>query len=102
MGTQITIIGMNVTGASIGLALGAYPEEIVRVGVDRNKDLLKKAEKSGAVDKTSMNVPSAIKGSDIIILAEPQDQLLETLDIICARPKSCVHLFDVSGIKASH
>ena len=99
MGTQITIIGMNVISASIGLALGAYPKEIVRVGVDRNKDFLKKAEKSGAVDKTSMNVPSAIKGSDIIILAEPQDQLLETLDIICGDLTPSVHLFDVSGIK---
>ena len=99
MGTQITIIGMNVTGASIGLALGAYPEEIIRVGVDRNKDFLKKAEKSGAVDKTSMNVPSAIKGSDMIILAEPQDQMLETLDIICGDLNPSVHLFDISGIK---
>jgi prephenate dehydrogenase len=99
MGTQITIIGMNVTGASIGMALGAYKEEIIRMGVDRNKDFLKKAEKSGAVDKTSMNVPSAIKGSDIIILAEPQDQLLETLDIICGDLNPSVHLFDVSGIK---
>jgi prephenate dehydrogenase len=99
MGIQITIIGMNVTGVSIGLALGAYPDEIVRVGVDRNKDFLKKAEKLGAVDKTSMNIPSAIKGSDIIILAEPQDQLLETLDIISPDLNSSVHLFDVSGIK---
>jgi len=90
---------MNVTGASIGLALGAYKEEITRVGVDRNKDFLKKAEKLGAVDKTSMNVPSAIKGSDIIILAEPLDQLLETLDIILPDLNSSVHLFDVSGIK---
>ncbi len=99
MGTQITIIGMNVTGASIGLALGAYPEEIVRVGVDRNKDFLKKAEKSGAVDKIEMNLPTAIKGSDIIILAEPQDQLLETLNIICGDLNPSVHLFDVAGIK---
>jgi len=99
MGTQITIIGMNVTGASIGLALGAYPDEIIRVGVDRNKDLLKKAEKSGAVDKIEMNLPSAIKRSDIIILAEPQDQLLETLDIICSDLNPSMHLFDVSGIK---
>jgi prephenate dehydrogenase len=99
MGIQMTIIGMNVTGASIGLALGAYKEEIIRVGVDRNKDFLKKVEKLGAVDKTSMNIPSAIKGSDIIILAEPQDQLLVTLDIICPDLNSGVHLFDVSGIK---
>ena len=46
-----------------------------------------------------MNLLSAIKGSDIIILAEPQDQLLETLDIICGDLNPSVHLFDVSGIK---
>jgi prephenate dehydrogenase len=99
MGTQITIIGMNVTGASIGLALGVYKEEIIRVGVDRNKEFLKKAEKSGAVDKIEMNLPTAIKDSDIIILAEPQDQLLETLNIICGDLNPSVHLFDVAGIK---
>ena len=99
MGFQITIIGMNVIGASIGLALGAYQEKIVRVGVDRNKDLLKKAQKMGAVNKTTMNIPSAIKEADVILLAEPLDQLLETLDIIGHDLNPGMHLLDVSGVK---
>ena len=35
----------------------------------------------------------------MIILAEPLDQLLETLDIIGPDLNPGVHLFDVSGIK---
>ncbi len=99
MGFQITIIGMNSIGASIGLALGAYQEKVVRVGVDRENEVLKKAQKMGAVDKTSHNVPSAIKEADVILLAEPLDQLLETLDIIGPDLNPGVHLLDVSGVK---
>lgn len=99
MGFQITIIGMNSTSASIGLALGAYQEKIVRVGVDGDNDILKKAQKMGAVDKTSHNIPSAIKEADVILLAEPLGQLLQTLDTIGPDLNPGVHLLDVSGVK---
>lgn len=99
MGFQITIIGMNSIGASVGLALGAYQEKIVRVGVDRENDTLKKALKIGAVDKTSQNASSAVKDADVILLAEPLDQLLETLDIIQPYLKPGIHLLDASGVK---
>lgn len=99
MGFQITIIGMNSIGASIGLALGTYQEKIVRVGVDKENDQLKKAQKMGAVDKTTQNLPSAVREADVILLAEPLDQLLETLDIIGPDLNPGVHLLDVSGVK---
>ena len=36
MSTQISVIGLNQVGASIGLALSAYKDKLVRVGHDAN------------------------------------------------------------------
>jgi prephenate dehydrogenase len=99
MGFQITIIGMNVTGSSIGLALGAFPGEITRIGVDREAETLNKAKRLGVVDGTSINIPDAVKDADVIVLAEPLDQLLDTLNAIIPCLNADIHLLDVSGVK---
>ncbi len=99
MGFQIAIIGMNVIGVSIGLCLGSYEDKIIRVGVDRDNGVLKKAQKLGAVDRTSLNIPGAVKDADVILLTEPLGQMLGTLDVIAPFLKSGVSLLDASGIK---
>jgi prephenate dehydrogenase len=99
MGFQIVIIGMNVIGASIGLCLGSIEDKIIRVGVDRDNGILKKAQKLGAVDKTSLNIPGAVKDADVILLTEPHGQMLGTLDDIAPYLKPGVSLLDASGIK---
>ena len=99
MGFQITIIGMNVTSSSIGLALGAFPGDITRVGVDREAETLNKAKRLGIVDRTSFNIPDAVNEADVILLAEPLDQLLDTLNAIIPYLNADIHLLDVSGVK---
>lgn len=99
MGFQIAFIGVNAVSASIGLALGEYQEKIVRIGVDRDNDALKKAQKMGAVDKTTHNLTSAVREADVIVLAEPLDQLQVSIDSIAVDLNPGVHLLDVSGVK---
>ncbi len=99
MGFQITIIGMNFIGASIGLTLGSNQEEVLRMGVDSDNSILKIAQKIGAVDKSSLNIPNAVKDADVILLTEPLGQMLKTLELIAPYLNSGVHLLDASGVK---
>lgn len=99
MNFQITIIGMGVISSSIGLALGAFPGDIIRIGVDRDVAILAKAKKLGVVDRTSINIPDAISDADVILLAEPLDQMLDTLSTLVPLLVEAVHLLDVSGVK---
>ena len=92
MGFQITIIGMNFIGASIGLTLGSNQEEVLRMGVDSDNSILKIAQKIGAVDKSSLNIPNAVKDADVILLTEPLGQMLKTLELIAPYLNSGVHL----------
>jgi prephenate dehydrogenase len=79
MTVQITIIGLSQLGASIGLALGEHKDAVRRLGHDREPTVAKQADKLGAVDQVSFNLPSAVRQADVIVLAEPVDRALETL-----------------------
>ena len=68
MATQITIIGLGQIGASMGLALGAYKENIFRVGHDKHMEGARAAQKKGAVDKVIVNLPASVEGAQIVVL----------------------------------
>jgi prephenate dehydrogenase len=82
MPVQVTIIGLGQIGASIGLALGKIKDQAVRIGNDRDPGVARQAERAGAVDKTMINLPSAVKDADIVVLAVPVDEIHETLEVI--------------------
>jgi prephenate dehydrogenase len=99
MAIQITIVGLGQIGGSFGLALAEQKESIQRVGHDLNPDVAKKALKLGAVDRISVNLPSAVRGADIVLLALPLDQIRETLEIIADELKEDVVVLDTAPIK---
>lgn len=101
MTVQITIIGLRQIGASIGLALAGRKEEITRVGSDVDNAAARKAEKSGAVDKTVLNLPSAVRDADIVILALPFDEVRPTIETIAPDLKAGAVLIDTSPVKES-
>ena len=71
MTVQITIIGLGQIGASIGLGLTKIKDQVTRIGNDRDPIIARQAEKMGAVDKISINLPSAVRNADLVILAVP-------------------------------
>lgn len=75
----ITIIGLGVVGASIGLALQRQPGNFEIVGHDKDPDATNHARKSGAVQRTDWNLHNACDGASMIILALPLNELHETL-----------------------
>jgi prephenate dehydrogenase len=101
MTIQITIIGLGQIGASIGLALKDHKELVRRVGHDRQAAVARQAEKMGAVDQVSLNLPASIRQADLVLLTEPVDELLETLKVIADELREGAVVMDTAPVKAN-
>ena len=99
MTIQITIIGLGQIGSSVGLALAAHTDQVMRVGIDIQASTAQKALKLGAIDKVQYNLPSAVANADIILLALPLDQIRETLRIIAQDVKVDAVVMDTAPAK---
>lgn len=99
MAVQITIVGMGRIGASVGLALAEHKELVHRVGTDREHGRAQLAKKMGALDRVMVNLPSAIRNADIVLLSLPLDQIRETLEIIASELKEGAVVMDTAPVK---
>jgi prephenate dehydrogenase len=100
MPVQITIIGLGQIGASIGLALAAHKESILRVGHDKKAEVERGALQKDAVDKIDNNLPSAVSEARLVVLAIPVSQVRETLEFIALDLKEGTIILDTSPVKA--
>jgi prephenate dehydrogenase len=99
MTVNIAIIGIGQIGGSIGLALANQPDQLFRIGHDKQVDIAKRAEKAGAIDKVQINLIRAVEGADIIILALPFNQIKNTLQVIAPQLKENSVIMDTSPVK---
>jgi prephenate dehydrogenase len=99
MVVQLTIVGLGQIGTSVGLALADQTEVIYRVGHDREVRAAKRAEKMGALDKVSINLPSAVEKADLVLLALPVDQIRETLEVVRDDLKEGAVVMDTGPVK---
>lgn len=74
---KITIIGLGVTGSSMGLALLREEADFEVVGHDKSQDAVATARRLGAVNRTDWNLHSACEDADLIITAVPLLELEE-------------------------
>lgn len=81
MAYTVAVIGLDVVGTSLGLALGKS-EKIHRIGHDRQPQRAQQAKKQGAVDEIGYNLPQVVQKSHLILLTEPLSHLEETFQII--------------------
>jgi prephenate dehydrogenase len=100
MTVQITIIGLGQTGMSLGLALAAHSDKVLRVGHDKEYGAEQLAKKKGAVDKTNHNLPASVEEAGLVVLALPVHQVRETLEYIARDLKKDAVVVDVSPVKA--
>jgi prephenate dehydrogenase len=100
MPTQITIIGLGQIGASMGLALAAHKDAILRVGHDKKLDVEREALKLGVADKMEHNLPKAVQDAKVVVLSIPVSQVRETLEFIAPDLKAGAVVLDISPIKA--
>lgn len=99
MAVKITIVGLGKIGTSVGLALAKHTEKVYRLGHDIHPEHARRAQRAGAVDKVSYNLPSSVTDADIVFLALPVDQVRETLEIIASDLKEGAVVMDVSPVK---
>lgn len=102
MNTQtIAIIGLGRLGASLGLALKASSigSKVKIIGHDRDRAVANKALKAGMVDETLVSVRDTAAAADILILAEPYTQLLETVKLIAPDIQAHTVMIDTSPLK---
>ena len=102
MTIQITIIALRQIGASIGLALKDHQELVKRVGHDRDATIARQAEKLGAVDQISFNLPASVKQADLVILTEPFDEMQDTLKIIATDLREGAVIMDTGPVKQEY
>jgi len=99
MAFQMAIVGLNKVGGSIGLALGAFPDQLTCVGYDEDPRIARAAAKQGAITKSFLTLHQCVRESRVIILACPLDDICENLELITEHaPKGSV-VIDTSSNK---
>ena len=96
---QAAIVGLSKIGASIGLALGRYPEELTVVGYDEDPKIAKAAERLGAVSKGYLALHRCVRNSKLIILACPLDDVQAVLTLIAEEAPRGTVVIDTSPNK---
>ncbi len=99
MPVALTIIGLGKIGASAGLALAGQRGRLTRTGHDRQPEVAQKAKARGAVDRIAYNLPAAVSGADVVLLAVPADQVRETLELLAADLREDGLILDFSPLK---
>ena len=77
--SQITIIGLGLAGASLGLTLRQGDGDFEIVGHDKSPDVAGNAKRMGAVDRTEWNLHRACTGAGLVIIDTPLAELEEVL-----------------------
>jgi len=76
---QAAIIGVGLLGASLGMALRERKLAGRVVGVARRPETLKAALEVGAADETTADLPAALAGADLVVLATPVRTIIQHL-----------------------
>ena len=98
---HITIIGLGLIGGSIGLALKkAGLGEVELVGHDRERSAETKAERMGAIDKGEHNLPRAVQGAGMVIIATPVLAVREVMQQIAPDLAEGAVVTDTASTKA--
>jgi prephenate dehydrogenase len=96
----VTIIGVGLLGASIGLAIKARWPKVHVAGVGRRKESLQEAMRLGAIDSAHLQSSEPAAASDMIILATPVGAFASHLQAIAGTLQRGAIVTDVGSTKA--
>lgn len=96
---RVTIIGVGLLGASLGLALKSRGLATEIYGVGHRQSSLDTALRMGAVDAVFLNAAEAVKGADLIVLATPAALVIPKLDEIREACPAQAIVTDVASTK---
>jgi prephenate dehydrogenase len=98
--TKITIVGLGLIGGSLGLALKAGLPDVEIVGHDREAEVEITAQKRGAISHREHNLPRAIEGASIVIVATPITTMAEVFKQIAPHLLAGALVTDTGSTKA--
>lgn len=98
---RVTIIGVGLLGASLGLALKAQKLAGHVMGAGRRQTSLDKALAAGAVDEVSIDAKRAVEGAGLVVIATPATAVIEKLDEIRDVVAPDAVVTDVASTKAA-
>lgn len=101
MTIQITVIGMNQVGLSLGLALAEHKDKVFRCAHDPVPARMKQVATAASFDKLYYNLPEAVREADVVVLSLPLDQVAETLKRMAEHLKPEVVVIDTSPSRVS-
>lgn len=99
MKQRITIVGTGLVGASLGLAIKKAKLDVEVVGHDKLHEVAGQAKKLGAFDRTEWNLPSAVQGAGMVIIATPLSGVRATLQTIAPMLQPGVIVTDTASVK---
>ena len=96
--SRIALIGLGLTGASLGAALQREPLDFEIVGHDREPEVASTAKRMGAVQRTEWNLHSACDKASLVIAATPVNELPELLEQIHEDLNEGAVIFAISDV----
>ncbi|MFP4379499.1 MAG: prephenate dehydrogenase [Candidatus Sumerlaeia bacterium] len=99
--SKVTIAGVGLLGASLGMALMKRRLADRVVGVGRNTGRLERAVRLGAIDSYSLDLEAECHDSDLIVLCGPVSVILKQLPMVFAAAPEGALITDVGSTKAS-
>ncbi|RME11987.1 MAG: prephenate dehydrogenase [Ardenticatenia bacterium] len=96
---KVSIIGTGTIGTSLGLALKNSQASVEITGHDLEHEHAGQALKMGALDHTHWNLPKAVEGADLVILATPLSAIRATLLYIAEDLRPDAVVMDVAELK---
>lgn len=97
---KITIIGVGLLGASIGMAARKKKLAGSVFGFFRNKSKINEAIRLKAIDRGGDNLEEALEGSDLIVLCSPVEDIIKKLSAIKSLGFKNALITDVGSTKA--
>jgi len=99
MAYEILLIGLDQVGASIGMALNDAEGDVDLIGYDPDRNLSKRAEKAGAVDRLVSHPRKSIASADLVIFSLPIDEVEVYLEHLGGKIKEGAVILDTAQIK---
>lgn len=97
---KIAIIGLGLIGGSIGLALKQQRRPDIQVfGYDADVTIGNRAAKRGAVDKAVFQLPDAVEGARLVVIATPVIAIREMFQAIAGMVGPDCVVTDTGGTK---
>ncbi len=98
---MVSILGLDKTTASIGMALRAADLGLSVLGFVKDKKEAKLAREVGAVDDATGNLLKVIQSADILIVKTPDSEHEVTLELIGEEAQDHTLIVDMSALKGT-